>query len=269
MKFAGLPKFVLLCALVGVLTLALVGCGGTSNANNLALTQGNWSAKAISTVNGNPTFYVGGNLTQSGSNVSAKLHIIGSCFDPSQALTFTGTVKGKQVTLTSTPVNSGDSVVTVSATGSDSSTLSGTYTMSADNNCPTDQGTITANIAPSINGTWSGSIDGSGGTGVTLAIALTQASTASADGTFALTGNATYTGSTCSASGTVSGVLAGPYILWLNGTTIEQDSSAGSFAYTNALLDSITAPKNMTGSYDVISGLCAGDSTTTPTFTKQ
>ncbi len=265
MKFAGLPKFVLLFALVGVLTLALAGCGGT---NNLVLTQGNWSVKAISTVNGNPTFFVGGNLTQTKVGVSATMHIVGSCFDPSQALTFTGTVKGKQVTLTSTPVNNGDSVVSVSATASDASTLSGTYTVSAGNNCTSsDQGTITANAVPSISGTWSGALTtSSGGNGVVLAMALTQASASSADGTFALTGTLAYTGSTCSVSGTVNNsYIAGSYVV-ISGAT----DDGSTIDYPFALLDSSTAPKNMGGGavYSVTNGNCDGDSDT-PTFTKQ
>ncbi|MFY9561968.1 MAG: hypothetical protein WAQ52_17175 [Terriglobales bacterium] len=109
---------------------------------------------------------------------------------------------------------------------------------------------------------------GSGGANVTLAIAFTQAAMASTDGTFALTGNVTFANSTCSVDGTVSNAfIAGPYLV-VNGSTNETDGSSGSFSYTNVLLDSASAPKNMTGTYDVVDGLCAGD-LDTPTFTKQ
>jgi hypothetical protein len=265
MKSARFPRFVLSSTLFAF-ALLLVGCGGTSN---LALTPGNWGVTMVSSNPATGTFYVGGNLTQSGTTVSGKLSASNSlCFSPSPALTFSGTVKNKQVTLTSAP-DSGGQVITIVASGTTGSALSGTYSV-AGGTCNSDHGTVTANTMPSISGTWSGSVapDLPGDANPMLSIALTQASTASADGTFALTGNLTYTGSSCSASGTATGFLAGPY-LSLSGTTVEQDGSPGSFTYNNVLLDSTTAPKNMKGDYDVTGGLCLGESTISPTFTKQ
>ena len=266
MKFAGDLKF-MLWAVVGVLALTLTGCGFFSNSHHdLALTQGNWSIAATSAVPANGTFYVGGNLTQSGSNLSGKLYIVDSlCFDPSQGIAFTGTVKGNQVMLTSASVEG--QVLTVTATGSSGSALSGSYTRSGGGNClDSDSGTAAANAVPSITGTWSGPISGSGGSNVTLSMALTQAATASADGTFALSGTLTYQNSSCASSGTItSGSLAGPSV-GFNATTDTGDT----IYYTYGLLDSATDPKHISnGTYSVVgTTMCDGDSDT-PTFTKQ
>ncbi|MGA8067928.1 MAG: hypothetical protein WCA47_11395 [Terriglobales bacterium] len=211
------------------------------------------------------TFYVGGNLTQTGSDVAGMMYVVNSsCFSSSTTVAFTGTVKGKDVTLTS--ASTGGQIVTVTASGTASS-LSGTYSVvggCADG----DTGSISASAVPSISGTWSGPITGSGGSNVTLALALTEAATASMDGTFAITGNLTFTNSSCSVNGTVSSAfIAGPYLL-VNGSTNETDGSTGDFSYTQVLLNNPATPTSMKGTYDVIDGLCAGD-LDTPTFTKQ
>jgi hypothetical protein len=275
MRLGSFPKFALL-SLAAALALALAGCGGTSN---LALTQGNWAVSATSTAIAthiaDATFIIGGNLTQTGSSVAGTMHITQSlCFDPAQAVTFTGTVKEKNVTLTSASVEG--QVIEVKASGTKDS-LTGTYTVTG--GCGDgDQGTVTASAVPSISGTWSGTISniasrtkGYGAVEATLSIALTQAATASEDGTFALTGDITYTNSACSVSGTITnGTLAGNFIL-INASTVETDDSDGAFSYTDVLLDSPTAPANMTGLYDVVVGLCSDNPNNpqTLTLTKQ
>ena len=198
MKFASFPKFALLSLLAGVFALVLTGCGAS---NNLALAPGNWSMTA--TPGGAAVFYIGGNLTQSGTNLAGTMHIANSlCYSPSEIVAFTGTVKGSNVTLTSASV--GGEVLSVTASGTAGS-LTGTYSIAGGTNCIGQTGAIVANPVPSISGTWSGPIvDGNNDPNAKLTIALTQAATASADGTFAVTGNLTYTGSTCSVSGTLS-----------------------------------------------------------------
>jgi hypothetical protein len=263
MKFASFPKFALLSLLAGVFALILTGCGASSN---LALTQGNWSMTA--TPSGGGTFYIGGNLTQSGTNLAGTMYVASSlCYSPSQTVAFTGTVKGNNVTLTSASV--GGEVITVKASGTTGSALTGTYSIAGGTTCNGDSGSLTATPVPSISATWSGPITGSGGSNVTLAIAFTQAATASADGTFALTGNLTFTNSSCSLNGTVdSSFIAGPYLV-VNGTTKEVDGSPGTFTYTQVLLNNAASPTSMQGTYSVTFGLCYGDSDTTPAFAKQ
>src|SRR5215813_1815531 len=126
MKLAGLPKFSLLLPLAGVLA-ALAGCGGSSN---LALNQGNWAVSGTSTATARVntssiSFVAGGNLTQSGNSISATLHITQSeCFDPSETVSFSGTVKGSDVTLTANAAEE-EATINVKASGSKDS-LTGT-----------------------------------------------------------------------------------------------------------------------------------------------
>ena len=260
MKFASFPKFALLLVLAGVFALALAGCGANSN---LALTQGNWSITATPPGGGvNNNFFIGGNLTQNGGSLTGTMSVVSSlCFAPSQIVNFTGTVKGKNVTLTSASV--GGEVITVTATGTSGSALAGTYSIVGGTTCNGQTGSITASPVPSISGTWSGPINpSSGGNSVTLAIAFTQSATASTDGAFALTGSLTYTGSTCS-SGTISAggaFIVGPYLV-VNGTTVEGES----LSYT-ALLNNPASPTSMTGTYETTGLVC--DDQLTATFTK-
>jgi hypothetical protein len=258
MKFASFPKFALLSVLAGVFALVLSGCGASSNLN---LTQGNWSMTA--TTSGAPTFYIGGNLTQSGTNLVGTMYVISSnCYSPSQTVAFTGTVKGSTVTLTSASV--GGEVLSVAASGTKGS-LTGTYSIAGGTTCNGQTGSIAANPVPSISATWSGPIVSQGGQS-TLALALTQATTASSDGTFALTGTGTYTNSVCFTTATVSSAfVAGPYLV-VNGTT----NDGGNFFYTNVLLNNSASPTNMKGTYQVsdAGSTCDGD-LDNPTFTKQ
>lgn len=262
MKFASFPKFALLALLAGVFAVALSGCGANSN---LALTQGNWSIAATPTGNiANNNFFIGGNLMQNGSTLAGTMSVASSnCFAPSQTVTFTGTVKGKNVTLTSASV--GGEVISVTATGTTGSALTGTYSIAGGTTCNGETGTLTANPVPSISGTWSGPIVGdfNSDPNVTLSIALAEAATASADGTFALTGNLTYTGSTCSVSGTIdSSFIAGPYVV-VNATT----DDGASLSYT-ALLNNSASPTSMPGgTYGTSGGNC--NDGLSVTFTKQ
>ena len=255
MKFASFPKFSLLSLLAGVLALALAGCGGTSN---LALTQGNWLVTAVSGGSAG-TFVIGGNLTQSKSTLSGTMYVTGSlCFDSSQSVTMTGTVKGNKVTLISAAVKG--QVITISATGAISS-LTGTYTIAG--GCAAgDHGAVTADAVASLSGTWNGALLVNTAP-VAVSFALTQAATASPDGTFALTGTVTYTGSTCSSTASIinPSTVAGSEL------AINADLGTGSFNYT-ASLDNPTTPKTISGIYSV-SDSCASDADQTVTLTKQ
>jgi hypothetical protein len=270
MKFAAFPKFVLLAALAGA--CALSGCGSLGSPktaqSDLAPTAGNWSFVATSTVVSGQVSHIGGNLTLSGNNVSSTMHTDLLGFDCSLPFTFSGTLQNQQITFTS-PANANNQVITVIASVTSPSTITGTYAVSAGGGYAADAGNVTAALVPDISGTWKGQIAGSGGPNVTLSMALIQASTASSDGTFALTGNLTYANSSCSTSGTVSNSFLAGSMLIINADTIEQDGTQGSFSYTGALLNNPATPTTMSGgTYDVVTGLCASDQDT-PTFTKQ
>jgi hypothetical protein len=284
MKFSSFSKFALLSLLAGALALALTGCGST---NNLALTQGNWSVAATSTsagfvarnnvtrnVEANNVFSIGGNLTQTGSSLAGTMYVTGSCIDSSQAISFTGTVKGDKVTLTSSSASEVIAVTgsgTPGAAGTTVSSLTGNYT--ATGGCfgsSSDSGTVTANAVPSISGTWSGPIqDSYENPDAVVSIALTQASTASSDGTFALTGTLTYINSGCFSSGTIqagSATIAGSSLVINNAIT----DDGGDVSYTNVQLNNPASPTSITGTYGVSDSgeNCDGENNTV-TLTKQ
>jgi hypothetical protein len=170
----------------------------------------------------------------------------------------TGTINGSNVALSSASV--AGQVITVAASGSGSA-LTGTYSI-AGGTCDGDQGNVSANAVPSITGTWNGTVQVSGAP-VMMSVALTQASTASADGTFALSGTVTYTGSVCSTTATLfsPSTITGAYL------AVNANVGDGTFNYTGPL-DSVTAPKNILGTYST-SDSCAGDPDQTVTLTKQ
>jgi hypothetical protein len=258
MTYTSFSKFIFLPLMAGVLGLAVTGCGAASN---VALTPGNWSMTAAPAGGGVP-FYIGGNLTQNGTNLTGTLYVVSSnCFDPSAMVAFTGTVKGQIVTLTS--ASAIGQVINITASGSGSSALTGTYTVTggcADGN----NGNLTGTTVPSISATWSGPLVGSGGANVILAFDLTQSTTASQNGQFGISGSAMFTNSSCSNSATVStAFIAGPY-LYVSGLT----DDGGIYTYIQVLLNNPSAPTSMKGEYDVNGGKCNGDSDT-PTFTKQ
>jgi hypothetical protein len=267
MKFA-FSKLSVLAALAAATVLSGCGLLNFNNSKSPALSSGNWSFVATSTVSPAQISDIGGSLSLNGSTVTSTMHSNLNCFDTSAPFSFGGTLQNHQITFTSAP-NANNQVITVIASVTSPTAITGTYTVTSGGGCAPDQGTITASLVPSIKGTWQGPI-AFGGTNVTLAIALSQASSASADGTYALTGNLTYTNSGCSKSGTLgSSYLAGSMLV-IDGTTVEVDNTAGSFSLTNVTLNSPFAPGSFTGTYKVISGMlqCAGDSDT-PTFTKQ
>ena len=260
MKFADVPR-ILVLTLAATLALALTGCGFGSSNHHTALTQGNWSISATSTSSAN-AFLMGGNLTQSGNSLSGKMYVTGAdpgCnIDPAQAVNMTGTVNGSDVALSSAAI--ADQVITIAASGNGSA-FAGTYSI-AGGNCDGDEGNVAANAVAPVAGTWNGTVQVSSAP-VTMSVVLTQASTPSADGTFALTGSVTYTGSVCSATATV---LATSRIAGAN-VTVDASVGDGAFNYT-ASVDSVTAPKNLAGTYST-SDSCAGDPDQTVTLTKQ
>ena len=260
MKFAVLPR-ILVLTLAATFALALTGCGFFNIGSNHhpALTQGNWSISATS-ANSENTFLIGGDMTQSGNSLTGKMYITGGdpgCnFDPAQAVAMTGTVNGSTIAISSAAIS--EQVITVAASGSGSS-FSGTYSI-AGGNCGGDQGKVAGGAVPSITGTWAGKVLVLGAN-ATMSVAFTEATTPSADGSFAVTGTVTYTGSACPATAT----LVSSSIKGVNLTT-NTDSGV---LYTPAL-DSATAPRNMSGDYDSTGADCASsDGIQTVTLTKQ
>lgn len=247
--------------------ILLLACGGGSSSIRIAtLTSGNWTIVAHSSVTSGNTVYIGGNLTQSGSGLSAVMHIDdnATCFDLATSIPLSGSVNGSDFTLTSSAID--NQVITVTGTITNPSTLQGSYTIAG--GCSGgDKGSVSAILVAPISGTWKAT-DTSSGTAATISGTLTQSTTATSDGIFLLSGNFTYTGSSCSISGTLTeySFVAGD-IVAMDASTNDIDGSSGETILA-AIMDNPSAPTSFTGYYEVLSGACSG-TTGTLTFTKQ
>src|ERR1700756_2201663 len=95
--------------------VCLFGCGGqggaaltstgptTPPATTQTPTAANWLFDTTAAVPGNAPISFAGSIRQSGSMVSAVLHVSGSdCFDPAATIALTGTVAAGSTSLTST-----------------------------------------------------------------------------------------------------------------------------------------------------------------------
>ena len=206
----------------------LAGCGASTPSNSTpapAGITGNWQLALTSTTGGSAT---GGSatygiyLTQTGSTVSG---IIGMqqayplCVPPSGppcafpfgeiALDLVGTADSSgNIVLNSVPDSGGPAAFSITASTTEDTRLSGTYTITLVNTSPAgtwvDQGTISGNTIDALNGTYSGTLK-SLVTGNTIGITTTLSQTSSPDsgGNLEVSGSANFTGSPCFTSATV------------------------------------------------------------------
>lgn len=253
--------------LLAIAAVALWGCGGgASSSQPFTIQSGNWSISAVSTAAPGNNFLGGGSLSQSGNSVSGVLHIFGSgCFDGSTDIPVSGSVSGQKITLTSPAVI--DQVVTVNVTGSSSTALSGTYTITITGpNCiggSNDQGTVSATLVPSISGTWHGSFTSivTPSTSINVTANVTQSATPDAHGVFPITGTLTVSGSPCFTAGDIvstpiQSIITGAAVV-LSITTNDQPTAG--FSTLGGTLDVPSTANSLTGTYVVRSGNCALD----------
>lgn len=257
-------------AIIGALARIVCGCGGGSSSSGsspaFSIQSGNWNISAVSSAGPGSNFSAGGNLSQSGSNISGILHFVGSpCLDFLTDVPVSGSVSGQKVTLTS-PVITGE-VVTVNASGS-ATALSGTYTLTASGpSCgASDQGTFTATVVPSVSGTWHGAFSSSvnPGTNINVSANITQSAAPDAHGFFPITGTLTFSGSSCFTAGTV---VSGPLASNIAGSTLNlfistNDQPSPGLTSFDATADVPATASAMTGNYLVIQGNCSLDAGT-------
>jgi hypothetical protein len=255
---------------IATFCLLLSGCGGGGSSTpaptptpvpQLALTSGNWDFAAASS--SGPSFLIGGNVVQTGTAVTGGLRVVNStCFTPSTAVPISGTISGQTATVTSAAVAS----QTINATLSGSATsLTGTYNVTGTGCAGGDKGNIAGVLVPSISGTWKGTLISNtvANPGVGVSATITE-SAADSTGVFALTGNATYTGSPCFASGTAT---TGSDMTGRT-THVLLNNDDGSTVTFIGSLNNPAAPTQINGTYTVTGGLCDGD-TGNGTLTKQ
>ena len=205
--------------LLSILVL-LCGCGGGARTSLPASTPpltppsdppssdlkipGNWELATKSTV-GRPALAIGGSIFQSGTTLSAALHVDGSsCFEQATAIGLTGTLKDGNISLTSAAVNG--QVMTLAGTIAKKDgypyQLTGTYTI--DGGCASgEQGNVTGFSVDGINGVWYGNLTTAGGVDIHWGTDQLGQVGVSSEGSFGLTGNFSLDGA-CSAAGTLT-----------------------------------------------------------------
>lgn len=242
--------------------MLLVGCGGggSSISNPPPRTPnltGNWQAAGTSSVTSGQQTLVFGSLMQTGDRVSGILTLSSSCFGYVQAVNFTGTLQGRNVTLTSNAVNSQVLRMT-GTTDAKGNSISGTY--SVQGGCAAgDQGNFAGNKIPALDGNWTAQFAGSG-----LSFNLAQTTPDPNTGYYAVAGSSSSASTPLCFAGNVTGNIAGTRLnLTVTSGDILSQPDQIEFQGTINLVGTV-----ITGSYLGLSGNCAGLSGSA-TLTKQ
>ena len=233
------------------------GCGGsgsgtmaTNSPPSYPTITGNWALTASSQVT-KLNYQMGGYITNTNGDVSGTLHLLNSgCFTPMQDIPITGTVStAGAVSATSSAVSS--QVVTISGTVASGALSSGTYSIKG--GCGNgDSGTVTGFIAPPYSNTYSGTLLSVSKISISTTITTSQ-SGPDTDGLYHVSGTATFSGSPCFASGTITGSdIAGAYMA----VTITANDGS-SVVFGGYITDS--TGKTISGDYQVTGGKCSGD----------
>lgn len=246
----------ILCCLVFT-----AGCGGsgsvpTGNTTPLApqypSIAGNWSLTAASQVFVQNTL-IGGYISNAGGSVSGTLHLLNSpCYSLTTDVPVSGTITTAGIfSVTSSQV--AGQTISVSGVISGGTLSSGSYAITG--GCANgDKGTVAGYIVPPFTNSYSGTFV-SDSTSIGVTVTTTQSGPTS-DGTYQVSGSATFSGSPCFSSGTITAsAIAGGYI----DVTITA-SNGGVIEFIGEITDS--TGKTIVGSYDVTAGLCVGNSGT-------
>jgi hypothetical protein len=215
------------------------------------ITSGNWQFTAPSTVPGKPPLTFAGSIGHAGVAVNAILHVGGSsCFDQSTAIGLTGTVTSDGTTLTSAALNGQVVTLTGNLAGS---AFNGTYRING--GCAAgEQGPLSGfnvwNIGVDLSGTFTNSAQKT----FKVVGEIAQGSSASPEGSFVITGTATFD-TPCFSAGTIqSGTFpSGSFIL---GTSIvlEVETNNGLLTFLGTL--DPDASGGVQGDYTVTGGSC-------------
>ena len=230
------------CAILSAIFLA--SCGGPSTTSTL-FESGNWALEANSSTTPGQTTELGGNLAQSGDQVTGTMcYSLGGVQCPGTTLHLAGAATGTTAVLTASMPDG--SVITLNLTWSSPTSTGGSYQIERDS-ATVDQGAISGNLVPSLSGNWSG--NNTGINGITLSATITQAGASTTDGSFQLTlSNIVLSGPTCyTAATTGTGTLAGENVQ-INFDLHDSSSNIGHFGL-GAKISSPATATAMDGSY--------------------
>lgn len=238
-----------------VLASFFCGCGNGKTGGTAPVPQplffdttGNWQFTTASTLGMTP-LSIAGSFNQSVSEVTAAVHVDGSnCFDRLTTVGLTGKLASNRITLASTSTNG--QVITLVGDISGTS-FAGTFTI--EGGCAGgDQGSVIGVKMPSITSQLNGSFTTSGKETFTVTAQVSQGN-ASSDGTYGITGTATF-GPSCFKSGTIaSGTFpSGSFILG-SSVILEIETDNGTVFFHGTVNQ---ATGEITGDFAVSNGTC-------------
>lgn len=243
-----------------VVLLLLSGCGETTQrltttppptttpSPGASSVAGNWQFNTLAG-SSTPALGIAGSLTQIGNTVHGDLHVDGfNCLDPLTTIPVSGFVRGGKLELTSLSVN-GD-VLTLSGMYM-SASFSGTLAVTG--SCGDgERDTISGLQLASISGTLDGVFTNAAQKTFNVVAQVNQG-TGSTDGSFALSGTATFD-TPCFSGGTITskGFPSASFILG-TAVTLEMATQNGLIRFTGTL-DRTTG--EIDGHYTVSGGTC-------------
>ncbi len=224
----------------------------------------NWQFSAASTVPGELPLTFAGSITQTGvSGVSGALHVGGSnCFNQMTTMGLTGTETASSVSLTSAAVNG--QVVTLGGTFTGTG-FTGTYSVAG--GCDGgDQGTVTGvKVDDTDADSWDAAFTSSAQTTFSAQGSFAQSPTANSDGSFGITGTATFD-TPCFSAATISpgSLSSGNFIL---GTLVSLQIQTNNGTIT--FVGTESSGEGIYGTYTVVGGTCAQTGTAYVALTGQ
>lgn len=230
--------------------------------------SGNWQFNTTSTT-GKPPASIGGSIVESGGAVTSRMHANDpACFGQLETIDWTGTLSGSDISLTSAPVEGEVATLTGTVTNDGvHETLSGTYAING--GCRDgDSGSVTG-ILLYIDDALDGTFTSSSGQmfSVSSGGIAQNGITPNADGTFGLTGTATFTTSCLTQATIPAGSLASGSFIMGDTVGIEFDTSNGTITFAGTLDLSSYDPEfdsyQIKGSYKVSGGTCEDTGTAT------
>jgi hypothetical protein len=239
------------------------GCGGapgrapgssaspTSSAPQAPAALGNWQFTATSTVPGKAPLTFAGNIGHAADTISGALHVDGSnCFDPLTTLNLTGVVTADSTSLTSAAIDG--QVVTLTGNFDDFNYY-GTYRING--GCAAgQQGSLTGINVWNIGNNLSGTFTNSAQKTFNVVGKIAQSNSASPDGSFGITGTATFDTPCFSAGAIQPGTFpSGSFILGTS-VALEVETGNGTLTFLGTLSQSGSG--EMTGKYTVSGGAC-------------
>jgi hypothetical protein len=231
---------------------------------------GNWQFSAASTVPGKSPLTFSGSITfayslaQADYAVSGALHVDGSnCFNQLTTMGFAGTMTDGNTSLTAATLDG----QTVTLTGNfANNAFAGTYSING--GCDAgDQGSVTGiNIYIGDADSWDGTFTSSAQKTFNVSGDFAQSTSASPDGSFGITGTATFDTPCFSATALSPGSFpSGSFILGtLVSLQIKTDNGTVTFVGT---LDPLS--ETMSGTYSVVGGTCDQTGTAVVALTGQ